>query len=272
MSYEKAYYEYDGFWSDFESSYRNNIDKIKITFRYLSQVLPAEVLDAACGNGVFTNMLLETFPGVKVVAFDRSEAALRYVKSEKYVADINKMPFSDQSFDCVIAHDVIEHLPVGIYEQALKELARVAKRHIIIAVPHDEKVLERSTQCPQCKATFNYDLHMRSFSKETMRSLFKNEGFVCRQIDTCDTITQYYGQKLYGRLFYPEINKRFASPICPVCGYEPEQRQHHGESKRHQPLVQASGGLLGVLKRIPKKIWPKYSFDYEMVALFEKEQ
>ncbi|MBS1946955.1 MAG: class I SAM-dependent methyltransferase [Bacteroidetes bacterium] len=270
MNYEKQYYEYDGFWSDYETSYKNNIEKINISFEFIQPDVKT-ILDAACGNGIFTNMLIEKYPDLKVVAFDRSEAALKYVKAEKFIAEINQMPFKDAQFDCVVAHDVIEHLPVGVYEQALKEIARVAKKYIIIGVPNDEKVLDRSTQCPSCKAIFNYDLHMRSFSKEKMNDLFSAYGFKCKQIRTCDKNTFFIGHKWYVNIFYSEQKKEFKAPICPICGYSevaPERFSNVG----HRAIVnnKTATGLFAKLKQIPKAIWPKRSFDYEMVALFEK--
>lgn len=266
MNYEKEYYEYEGFWNNYDSLYRNNIDKINITFNFLRPDVKS-VLDAACGNGIFTNMLIEKFPKLKVTAFDRSEAALKHVKAEKYLAEIDNIPFADSSFDCVVAHDVIEHLPVGIYEKALSEIARVAKKYIIIGVPNNEDVMQRSTQCPSCKAIFNYDLHMRSFSKEKMKELFKEFSFHNVSIETCDKNVKYYGQDMYSRIFYAEISKRFKSPICPICGFKNKQDQNE-PSLVARPKSRSIGSLI---KAIPKLVWPTQTFDYEMVALFEKK-
>jgi ubiquinone/menaquinone biosynthesis C-methylase UbiE len=269
MNYEKEYYEYDGFWNNREASIKFNHEKIQITFEFLQPDVKS-VLDAACGNGVFTNLLAEKFPNLNIVAFDRSEAALKYVKTKKRIAEIDNIPFNNGEFDCVIAHDVIEHLPVSIYKKALCELARVAKKYIIIAVPFNEDVLVRSTQCPSCKAIFNYDLHMRSFTKEKMTKLFSDSGFVCKDIRTCDKNTFYFAQEWYGRLMYPKINKRFKSPICPICGYTELISNMSQDPRTPKSVVPIDKGFVKLIKDIPKLFWPKYSFDYEMVALFEK--
>jgi SAM-dependent methyltransferase len=267
MSYEKLYYEYEGFWNDYQTSYINNIEKIEITFSYIKDDVKS-ALDAACGNGIFTNMLVEKFPQLKVAAFDRSETALSFVKAEKFLAEIDQIPLGDKQFDLVIAHDVIEHLPQGTYEKALCELVRVARKYLIISVPHNEKLLERSTQCPSCNAIFNYDLHMRSFSQEKLSNLLLDKHFLCKNIKTCDKNTFYWGQKLYGRMFYPEINKRFKSPICPICGYT--EVMSEGKLKDSRYVIKPENSIKKLLKKIPKVLWPKYSFDYEMVALFER--
>src|ERR1700730_14165601 len=121
MNYEKQYYEYEGFWNDYKTSYINNIEKIEISFSFIKEDV-SNILDVGCGNGIFTNMLAEKFPHLKVVALDRSETALSFVKTEKYLGEIDKIPFGDRQFDCVVAHDIIEHLQIGIYEKALSEL------------------------------------------------------------------------------------------------------------------------------------------------------
>lgn len=270
MENEQKYYEFERFWNNQEYSYEINIEKIRITFEFLSPDVTS-LLDAACGNGIFTNMAVEQLKNVKIMAFDRSETALKYVKAEKQVANIDKIPFGDQSFDCVVAHDVIEHLPIGVYEKALSEIVRVARKYIIIAVPFEENRKHNVSECPICLSEFNNDLHFRSFDKAKMNDLFKGTGFECTKIRTCETNRFYYGQKLYGRLFFPKWQKKFRSPICPVCGYlnpEDDNPEFKLETKaeEYRPT-----GLMASLKRIPKLLWPKYSKDYEMVALFEKK-
>ena len=269
MSFEKEYYEFERFWNDHEYIYKINIEKIEITFGYIPNDVTS-ILDAGCGNGIFTNLALERFPDKKIVGFDRSETALRYVKAEKFLGSIDDIPFPDSSFDCVVAHDIIEHLPVDVYPKAISELARVARRFIIVGVPNDEDLEENVSRCPCCRTIFNNNLHFRSFDKRKMTSLFEHKNFKCLDIKTCDRNTFYVGQKLYGNLFYPEWQKHFRSPICPLCGYKnPADEKPQSESVGNPASSRSS--LIAGIKHIPKFFWPKYSKDYEMVALFSKE-
>ena len=267
MTFEKDYYEFERFWNDPEHSYHINIEKVKITFDFIKPDVHS-LLDAACGNGFFTNMAVEKYPNMKIVGFDRSATALKYVTAEKFIGNIDSIPFADHSFDCVVAHDVIEHLPVGVYESALREIARVAGKYIIIAVPYDENLEDNISQCPGCKSIFNNDLHMRSFDKEKMNDLFRDFDFSCVEIRTCQPNTFYVGQKLYGDIFYPKWKKKFRSPICPVCGYINPEDMDTSQTPGEAQTVKWS--VLSTLKSIPKLLWPKYSKDYEMVALFGK--
>ncbi|HEY6901906.1 MAG TPA: class I SAM-dependent methyltransferase [Puia sp.] len=270
MENEQKYYEFERFWNNEEYSYEIGIDKINITFDLIRNDVTT-LLDAACGNGIFTNMVAEKFRNIKVVAFDRSETALKYVKTEKHIASIDSIPFRDKEFDLVTAHDVIEHLPVGVYEKSLQELARVARKYIIIAVPYNENLKHNASECPSCHTTFNNDFHFRSFDKAKMENLFADKGFKCVEIRTCDSNQYYVGQRLYGQVFYPKWQKKFRSPICPVCGYLNPEDQNPEFRIGNPTKEEAPKGLVPFLKRLPKLIWPKYSKDYEMVALFEKK-
>lgn len=268
MSFEKEYYEFERFWNNYDYSYKINIEKIKITFDYLKKDI-SNILDAACGNGIFTNMAMEKFPEKKIIAFDRSETALKYVKAEKFIGNIDNIPFPDSSFDCVVAHDVIEHLPINVYQKAIHEISRVAKKYIVIAVPYDENLEDNISQCPSCKSIFNNDLHFRNFDKTKMKNLFVEAGFICTDIKTCEKNTFYVGQKTYGDLFYAKWKKHFRSPICPLCGYKNPDDQDPSFTVGGNEQV-ANKSFLSYIKNIPKLVWPKYSKDYEMVALFKR--
>ena len=100
-----------------------------------------------------------------------------------------------------------------------------------------------------------------------MSTLFSNRNFECVDIKTCDQNTFYLGQKLYGNLFYPEWQKHFRSPICPLCGYKNPQDEDGVPMKEYAER----NSLLRKIKSIPKLFWPKYSKDYEMVGLFSKK-
>lgn len=268
MSFEKEYYDFERFWNNHDYSYKINIEKITITFDFISSDITS-LLDAACGNGIFTNMALERFPDMEIMAFDRSETALKYVKGRKIIAGIDEIPFPDSSFDAVVAHDVIEHLPVNVYSKAIQELSRVAKKYIIIAVPYMENLQDNISECPSCKTIFNNDLHLRPFNKSSLTDLFLEYGFLCTDIKTCEKNTFWVGKKMYGNLFYPKWKKHFRSPICPLCGYTNPLDQDP-LFKIGQDKQKPQQSLLTDIKRIPKLFWPKYSKDYEVVALFKR--
>src|SRR5882762_8600681 len=118
--FEKEYYESESFWEGEMVQDAANQERIRFT----SDFIPRDVkslADIGCGNGVFVNQLKVTKPALELMAIDRSLAALKYVKTEKKQGDISDIPLRDRSVDCATCLEVIEHLPVAVYENALNE-------------------------------------------------------------------------------------------------------------------------------------------------------
>jgi SAM-dependent methyltransferase len=86
-------------------------------------------LDVSCGQG---DMLDEAKRlGFKVAR--GTEIVPKLLDGDRIVyAEVHALPFPDNSFDVASMFDVIEHLVPGDDELACKELARVAKHHVII--------------------------------------------------------------------------------------------------------------------------------------------
>ncbi|MBI2309884.1 methyltransferase domain-containing protein [Candidatus Collierbacteria bacterium] len=50
--------------------------------------------------------------------------------------DITKLPFVDKAFDCVLAAEVLEHIPFAEVPKALTEISRVCRKSMVITLPH----------------------------------------------------------------------------------------------------------------------------------------
>lgn len=87
-------------------------------------------LDVGCGRGelmVFADYFgYHHVKGTEVVTKLLDGDRIRY-------AEVHALPFPAASFDTVCMFDVIEHLIPGDDELACRELARVARRHILVA-------------------------------------------------------------------------------------------------------------------------------------------
>ncbi len=62
-------------------------------------------------------------------------------RARRVLGDIRELPFPDRSFDVVVALDVLEHLDADDRERALSELARVARRRVVVAAPTGAEAL-----------------------------------------------------------------------------------------------------------------------------------
>ncbi len=99
------------------------------------------ILDAGCGEGFTIHELGEFGIQATIVGADLSPTALAWnqahgmAQSPLNVADVQHLPFADDSFDLVLCLEVLEHLPDSAL--GLRELLRVARGYILVSVPHE---------------------------------------------------------------------------------------------------------------------------------------
>jgi len=143
-------------------------DRFKATAAVLP-ALPASVLDAGCGAGILTDYLAEL--GYQAIGADIASATMEQMASPHVTASIDTLPFGDRSFDAVVASEVLEHLPVDVYEGALNEIGRVARACVVVTVPNRESLESASTRCPKCGCVYSLYGHVRRFDESTLALL-----------------------------------------------------------------------------------------------------
>ncbi len=104
---------------------------------------PRSVLDVGCGEGVLTERWAQRLQAGRVVGIDLEDAELAAqwrarlsggnLEFRAMVAE--RLQFGDDEFDLVAATEVLEH--VTSPELVLSEMARVARRNLIVSVPHE---------------------------------------------------------------------------------------------------------------------------------------
>jgi 2-polyprenyl-6-hydroxyphenyl methylase/3-demethylubiquinone-9 3-methyltransferase len=88
----------------------------------------ALLLDVGCGAGLLGPVLRRRAPGWRHVGVDLSRVSLRLAAQHgttPVVGDALRLPFDAGAFDCVVAGEMLEHLPD--VEGACAELARVLR-------------------------------------------------------------------------------------------------------------------------------------------------
>ena len=92
-----------------------------------------KVLEVGCGGGHFTNIIKKHFPNCEVYGIDLDTNHINFAKNKckelgidvKYLeADINSLPFADETFDVIFSHTVVEHMP---FENFITEQYRTLK-------------------------------------------------------------------------------------------------------------------------------------------------
>lgn len=228
MQLEQRYYENPDLWAD---ERYGAADRERVAAA-AERIPPGtrSLLDVGCGNGLFLNFLQKAVaPGTfdRLCGVDRSQAALVGVGVEKCAADITNLPFAVGEFDVVTCMEVIEHLPAEVYGRALGELARVARRSVMITVPYREDLEAAHVECPACRCRFHPYFHLRSFDERAIAGLMAAQGLVCREVFRLRPEKRMPALLLRGITGLAMMRRRTlgldAPPLaagcsCPVCG------------------------------------------------------
>ena len=137
----KRYHTKDWSWARF-STWREQ----RLLARELSRYpwsAGDRLLDIPCGTGILGN-LLQSFP-FQIVASDISPEMMELARPEYPAdrlvdcrqADITNTGFPRESFDCVVVLGFLHRVPPDIKRGALREIAAVARRIVIVTCSVD---------------------------------------------------------------------------------------------------------------------------------------
>lgn len=214
------------------------------------------VLDVGAGHGVFLEEL-RSLRGIAGLGIEITTGKVDYGRSrglDMRLGDAQRLDFADRSFDALVACEVLEHLPWGVYESALKEFARVARRWVIVTVPFDEQ--RRFVRCPYCGARVNADYHFRSFSPAGLAGLLP--GFA---------LSRWTGLGEQRRSPLLSLGRRLTARwpallVCPSCGYR-------AAGADATPATDGSTGA-SALRRVAAAL-PAVRHPLWLVGLFRRE-
>lgn len=196
------------------------------------------VLDVGCGNGFVSNRLK---PAHDLVGVDSSREALRSFEGKGMIGSCDQLMFPDRSFDAVLCLEVLEHLDQKVFSRTIGELARVARKYLMLSVPYREKLLLKMTSCACCSASYHVDLHQRTFSDvSSVAGLFPEfvldaSSFVGFRWE----IRPYTYSVVRYALLGPEAKHYLAR--CPHCGSSETQSRKGSMSKLSQWVFDGLG-------------------------------
>jgi SAM-dependent methyltransferase len=141
----------------------------------------ADILDVGSGYGYYSEWLASTNSRLRIVAVDHLD--LTGIKGAHFVQTNleHPLPFDDNSFDTILAFDIIEHITNE--SSFIKELHRICRPHgvLIGSVPHDDDGF-----LPSYNLTFYHrtDLtHKRYYSSESLRRTLEKLNFAVNCIN-----------------------------------------------------------------------------------------
>lgn len=143
---------------------------------------PASLLDVGCGEGVLTDRWAAHLGSTQVVGLDLPDPKLeahwaaRRRPNLRFVAGrAEALPFAAGEFDLVSAIETLEHIPDP--ESIVAELARVARRHLLISVPREP--LWRALNVARGSYLLrlgNTPGHVNHWSRRTFERLLERHG------------------------------------------------------------------------------------------------
>jgi 2-polyprenyl-3-methyl-5-hydroxy-6-metoxy-1,4-benzoquinol methylase len=150
-----------------------------------TQADPQSLLDVGCGEGVLTHQWAQRLGDERrVVGIDLDDPALhaewakRTAPNLEYrVMKAENLPFADGEFDAATAIEVLEHVPDA--EHTVAEMARVAKRWVLVSVPREP--LWRALNMARgayWKDLGNTPGHVNHWSKRSFVALLSRHGDV----------------------------------------------------------------------------------------------
>jgi SAM-dependent methyltransferase len=103
---------------------------------------PESILDVGCGEGVLTEQWADKLGSRRIVGIDLDDPKLKAEWDKRQrgnleyrVEDATNLSYADNEFDMSTAIEVLEHVPDP--ERTVSEMARVAKRWVLVSVPRE---------------------------------------------------------------------------------------------------------------------------------------
>ena len=156
-------------------------DHMRVHEFIISQVSPdvKTILDVGCGSAWVAQNFLKKLISVYSldISFTNPYKAIRKYPVKRHfgiTADSYSLPFQENSFDCIIASEIIEHV---LYpDKFVTELFRVLKPggSLLISTPYKEKIIYYL--CIHCNKLTPLHSHINSFDDKKLQKLYgKND-------------------------------------------------------------------------------------------------
>jgi len=144
-----------------------------------------DILDVGCGEGITLEKLVQKFPNRNVVGIDYSPEKVSTCKQHQLPArqgDACGLEFADQSMDCCLFLEVVEHLPDPL--KALHEIHRVLRIGglLLLIFPNDFLFKVARLSFGKIKEAAAPSGHVKQWTPAEMRRTLEGIGFAIRDV------------------------------------------------------------------------------------------
>lgn len=180
---------YDRYLSTALGPYRNKAEWVTASERYFTRIvarhLPmqqdATILDLACGPGRYLQAM-HKLGYTNAFGIDISEEQVEYAKQRLSITNLAKADMfmwlveHPSRYDCILALDILEHMALGDLLRLAKLIAGALKPggRLVVQVP--------SGTSPMNPVIYGDLTHVRAFTPESMRQLFRHAGLIAREV------------------------------------------------------------------------------------------
>jgi len=179
--YEKLYHDKKAYhWDHIKSRDAFYIQHTKIILNLVDKFGRGKIIDVGCGDGYITSQILKKFK--EVAGEDISKEAIKIAKKKNpkislVVATCTNLPFSDNSFDTVVASETLEHVNYNDGKMLLKEARRILKPQgkLIISTPNLSNPYMKFLQ-----VTHKNIEHLKEYTKKEFAELISTHFKIIR--------------------------------------------------------------------------------------------
>lgn len=193
------------------------------------------VLEIGARHGAMTRRLVEICPDVTALDLKKPPFQIERVTTVK--GDVQRLEFPDNSFECVVCTEVLEHVPD--FAAAAREIARVASSHVLIGVPYRQDTRAGRMACIHCGEINPPFGHVNTFDENSLQRLFA--GLHVSSIEYLSENrerTNWFSTWLQGLARYPYGTYHQEEP-CIFCGGKLEK-------PNRLSLIRRAAGALGL--------------------------
>ena len=150
-------------------SYYHQIDEAR-------KISADSILEIGIGGSVVSDYLKNIGKHITTCDFDKNTGAA-------IISDVRNIGVNDNSFDLVMACQILEHIPFEDFEKALTEIKRVSKKYVIISLPYRLTYFEMIFKFPFIRTLFKRDFFDFTIKKAIKFSGFEKSGQHYWEID-----------------------------------------------------------------------------------------